>query len=380
MLSLRKVAIAVGLLVVPVAGHAQGRTCKTGGLFAGSPTYKATGEEKYPPGGIGLLDDPPLQWRTLDFAGKNLFTNTGQEIWVADLTAGKVRRIAGQENLGAPRFGDGACAKARFANIHDLAVLKDGSLVVADNAGHALLHVTDPLDPAKCAVAYLAGTRKATDQVSYIKYGDKDGPAAEAMIGLPEWPVVDDGGNVYFVDGATGKIKQLAVDDSVTTIAQLPRDKVQTFRGMTLIGDKLYTIGNSVAAGFVHEVDTHKGKVRQVLAATWEQMPEVGQNSAVSLSSITNDGKDLFISSSGYIWRLSPKGGKPVHVAGAGSPTEYPKTYDPEGKYAAKQLILRYRVGDQGNLGTNTAMTFHDGSLYWRGRSDSTFVLKIDCP
>jgi hypothetical protein len=199
---------------------------------------------------------------------KNLFTNTGQEIWVADLTAGKVRRIAGQENLGAPRFGDGACAKARFANIHDLAVLKDGSLVVADNAGHALLHVTDPLDPAKCAVAYLAGTRKATDQVSYIKYGDKDGPAAEAMIGLPEWPVVDDGGNVYFVDGATGKIKQLAVDDSVTTIAQLPRDKVQTFRGMTLIGDKLYTIGNSVAAGFVHEVDT---RTRARCARCWRR-------------------------------------------------------------------------------------------------------------
>ena len=376
--SLRKIAVVVGLVVVPAAAQAQ-RTCKTGELFAGSPTFKAKGDEKLVPGGMGLTDEPPLQWRTLDFAGKNLFTNTGQELWVADLTAGKVRRVAGEEKPGAPRFSDGPCAKARFVNIHDQVLLKDGSVIVADHGAHAILRVTDPLDPAKCAVSFLAGTRKATDSVNYLKGGDKDGPASEALISQPEWPVVDGAGNVYFVDGGAMKIKQLGLDDSVTTIAQMPRDKIQTFRGMTLLGDKLYTIGNSLATGFIHEVDTHTGKVRQVLAATYEQMPEVGQNQAVALSSITNDGKDLFVSSSGYIWRLSPKGGKPVYVAGAGSPTEYPKTYDPAGSYPAKQLVLRYRVGDQGNLGTNTAMTYYDGALYWRGRSDSPFIVKIDC-
>jgi hypothetical protein len=379
MLSLRTIVVAAGLLLVPGAAQAQ-RTCKTGGLFAGNPTFKPTGNEKIPPAGVGLTDEPQVQWRTLDFAGDNLYTNNGQEIWVADLKTEKMRRVAGQENPGAARFSDGPCgSKARFVNIHGLAVLKDGSLIVADHGAHAILRVTDPLDAAKCNVSFLAGTRKATDSTNYLRPGDKDGPGAQALLGQPEWPVVDGAGNVYFVDGASGKLKHLGLDDEVTTIAKLPRDKIQTFRGMTLLGDKLYTIGNSLATGFVHEIDPQRGKVRQVLAATYEQMPEVGGNQAVALSSITNDGKDLFVSSSGFIWRLNPRGGKPVHIAGAGSPQEYPKSYNPEGSYAAKQLILRYRVGDQGAMGTNTAMAYHDGALYWRGRSDSSFVLKIDC-
>src|SRR5262245_28809676 len=87
MLSLRTIAVAVGLSFVPAAAQAQ-RTCKTGGLFAGSPTFKTKGDEKLAAAGMGLTDEPPLQWRTLDFSGKTLFTNTGQELWAADLAAG----------------------------------------------------------------------------------------------------------------------------------------------------------------------------------------------------------------------------------------------------------------------------------------------------
>jgi hypothetical protein len=379
MLSIRSL-MAAAVLLAPAAALAQGRTCKTGELFAGSPVYRPTGTEKMP-ATMGLTDEPPLHWRTLTFAGNTLYTNTGQEIWAADLASGKLRRVAGEQAPGAPRFSDGPCAKARFANLHGMAALPDGSLVVADHEAHALLRITSPQDPAACAVAFLAGTRKATDNVRFIRSGDKDGPGAEALIANPEWPVADGAGNIYFVDGGTGKVKQVDLENHVSTLAKLPREGgIQVFRDMTLLGGKLYTIGNTFTTGYVHEVDTRNGKVRKLATLGWEQLPEVGQNATVALSSITTDGKDLFLSSSGFIWRMSPRGGKPVHVAGAGSPNDFPKGYDPEGKHPAKQLVLRYRIGDQNNLGTNTAMTYHDGALYWRGRSDSPFVVKISCP
>src|SRR5688500_10213615 len=101
MLSFRSISLGAALLaLIPATAAAQavqGRTCKTGQLFAGSPTYRMTGNEKMAYGGMGLTDEPPLQWRTLVFSGKTLYTNNGQEIWAADLTAGKVKRIAGSE-------------------------------------------------------------------------------------------------------------------------------------------------------------------------------------------------------------------------------------------------------------------------------------------
>src|SRR5688572_11193634 len=66
-------AAAAGLVGsgVPGAALAQGRTCKTGELFAGSPMHRPSAEDKIP-ATRGLTDEPPLRWRTLTFAGKTL--------------------------------------------------------------------------------------------------------------------------------------------------------------------------------------------------------------------------------------------------------------------------------------------------------------------
>ncbi len=380
-LRLALAAVAAVACLSPAAAQAQLKSCKNGSIVAGDPLYKRTGTEQIPPSGSGLRDDPPLFWRTLAFAGDNLYTDTGQEVWVADLKTGKLSRVAGEEQKGLPRFGAGPCSQARFANIHGIAALSDGTLVVADHDANALLSISQPNDPGRCTVAYLAGTKKPSDAARDLPRGDKDGPGADALLAEPEWPVADAAGNVYFVDGGALKVKKLAADaaHTVTTVAPLPKEGgIQSYRGMTMLKGKLYALTNNFTFGFVFEIDPASGAVKKTLAADGKSLAEIGPNMVVAFSSITNDGKDLFVSGSGFVWRLTT-GGKVSLLAGAGSPLEYPTGYDPKVTHPAKQLILRYRVGDQGPMGTNTAMAVKDGALYWRGRNESPFVLKIDC-
>ena len=47
---------------------------------------------------------------------------------------------------------------------------------------------------------------------------------------------------------------------------------------------------------------------------------------------------------------------------------------------AAKELFLRFRSGDESSAGTSTFMTWSDNAIYWRGKHDGPYVLKIACP
>jgi hypothetical protein len=118
--------------------------------------------------------------------------------------------------------------------------------------------------------------------------------------------------------------------------------------------------------------------VREVIGAKGKDVPQVGENQAVSFAGLTTDGKDLFVTGSGYIWRVTPMG-KIAHIAGAGSPLQFPKGYDAMGENPAKKIFLRYRVGDQSVMGATAAIAHHGGALYYRGKASGTYVVKIDC-
>src|SRR5690606_36164431 len=112
----------------PVNGAAS--SCSTGTLYAGNPVYDGEPTDRPAPG-TGILEDPPLQWQNLVFAGTNLYTRDQGEIWhVGTSAAAPVEnRIAGL-NVGATfPYKAGACEEARFAKIEGLAALPDGSLV-----------------------------------------------------------------------------------------------------------------------------------------------------------------------------------------------------------------------------------------------------------
>jgi hypothetical protein len=358
---------------------AQVKACKAAQILYGNPDFR--GPRERPKSGASAKADPPLGWRTLAFAGKNVYTSTGQEVWATDLAGGTLRLVAGEQQNAMPKLAEGPCATARFANIHGITALPDGSLVVADNGANAVLQINSPDDAAKCQVVTLAGTNKPIASVSNMVAGDKDGPVGESKLGLPSWPVADPEGNVYFIDNSTAKLKKIAPDaaHTTTTVATFPRDQgIQTYRGLTILKDKLYASTNNFATGFIFEADPKTGQVRKVLAAQGKDLAEIGPNMGASFSSITDDEKDLFITGSGYIWRVTT-GGKVTHVAGAGAPLTWPQGYDPKAEHPAKKVILRYRVSDQSVVGTTAGLEYNDGALYYRGKSDSSYVMKIDC-
>src|SRR5215831_13411461 len=123
---MRMYTIAWGVLSNLVAAVVQAApVCSTAELFAGNPSYEEPMDRASE--GQGLLDNPPLAWRSLLFVGDKLVTHVGQEIWHTDLKATKpvIKRLAGRENRTGQTIKTGACQDARSANIAGVALKSD---------------------------------------------------------------------------------------------------------------------------------------------------------------------------------------------------------------------------------------------------------------
>ena len=368
------VLAATTLVAAPRPAAAQVKACKTGSIVVGNPSYKGT--DRPAPAGVKATADPPLGVRAMVFKGKTMYTSSGEDVWAIDLAGGTMRRVAGQHSPKLT-FADGPCDKARFQNIHGLTLLSDGSIVVADFAAGALLKITSPDDPAACKVSYHAGTSTPADS-TVAQSGDADGPPGTGKLLWPEWPAADAAGNVYVIDATTAKLRKVAPDRTISTVTTLPGGGSPTYEGLTLLGGKLYTISNGANTGIVTEIDPATGKVRKVFEGGYRQIVEIPPGRAPVLSAITSDGKDLFITGSGFVWRLTTAG-KISHVAGKAIESELPRGYDVNAPHPPKDLYLRIRNGDATTTGALSALAYHDGSLYYRGRADGVYVVKIDC-
>ena len=114
---------------------------------------------------------------------------------------GTVATLAG----GAEGFQDGQGAAARFDTPSGLALDATGNLYVADTGNHAIRKVT----PAG-VVTTLAGTGTP---------GWRDGPGAQAQFDGPMGLAVDAAGRVIVADAYNDRIRAIAPDGQVTTLA-----------------------------------------------------------------------------------------------------------------------------------------------------------------
>ncbi len=366
------------LLGVAQAAHADAKVCKAGALVFGNATYPYKAGDKPNPSGQTVRQDPPLPWEGVAFQGDKVFTSGPQEIWGGPV-AGAIKRLAGTEENVA-KFADGPCADAHFGAIWGLAVLRDGTLVVADHLANAILTVTDAEKPT-CKVTVLVGPKKPLAEANLATAGDTDGPAASAAVGKPAWPVVDGSGNIYFIDGATDKVKMIASDaaHTVSTLGQLRHAReVEPYHGMTLMDDKLYAVTSTLANGLVQEIDPATKKVRVVKDGGGATFAPLDSTHSPALGSITNDGSALLVFGRGYIWRMTTDGRVNV-VAGAGWDIDFPKGYNPAGVYPSNQLHLYYKFSSAAS-GASTYMAWHNNAIYWRGVYSSPYVVKITCP
>lgn len=125
--------------------------------------------------------------------------------------ASRVTTVAGL--AGSPGFADGAGAQARFSGLSGVAVGPDDTIYVAD-AGNNRVRVvrgqTDSAGVTTYTVSTLAGNATA---------GYADGLAASARFNGPQGVAVDGAGVVYVADTGNNRVRRIASDGLVTTLA-----------------------------------------------------------------------------------------------------------------------------------------------------------------
>lgn len=125
--------------------------------------------------------------------------NDDGAIFVTDGTGGRVFRIAPDGVL--TQVAEGLDMPSAIA------VLPDGGLVVANTGAHTIVRI----DPATGAVTILAGAAG--------ERGYEDGPAASARFDAPVGVAAASDGTVYVADTYNDRIRVIAADGSVTTLA-----------------------------------------------------------------------------------------------------------------------------------------------------------------
>jgi serine/threonine-protein kinase len=120
--------------------------------------------------------------------------------------AGEVTTFAGLPMAGyAAGYADGPAAEAKFNGPRSVAVDGAGNVYVADTGNHCIRVITPGGQ-----VSTLAGVKEP---------GYADGQGAEARFSFPAGIAMDAEGNVYVADTANHRIRRIAPDGTVTTLA-----------------------------------------------------------------------------------------------------------------------------------------------------------------
>jgi RHS repeat-associated protein len=123
----------------------------------------------------------------------------------------KVATIVGL--AGSPGFADGIGSQARFNSPAGVATGAGDSIVVADAGNHRIRAVRT--EPDQSGVPQWVVSTLAGDGVA----GFADGPAATARFNNPQGVAVNSSGVVFIADTANNRIRKIALDQTVTTIA-----------------------------------------------------------------------------------------------------------------------------------------------------------------
>ncbi len=361
-------------------GGAAGFTCTSGAVFAGNPTHPDPMVR--PAEGTGLLEDPPFPYRTLIFTAGQMITHDGQEIWRANLSDGKLHKVAGTE--AGQALITGPCAGARFSNIFGIALASDGSLYVSDQTANAILKITDPLG-AGCTVSHLAGTPMDVQPgiitpVNPPNVGNVDGPGASAKFGLPERMVLDATGNIYVWDFGNDSIRKIANDADHTVSTFLPNIGGAALVTSTFLNGKIYMWGKFSNDVFLWELDPATPGVKREIFKGRASL--FGGNSSDSLSQggIVNDGTALIVFFNGQLFRITTTGTVSAPLAGKYQPgLTFSSNYDPHVSHPAAslevpQLSLFATAGVHSFLAINETQ-----DLFISTRDENTYVLKVDC-
>ncbi|MFY9574616.1 MAG: IPT/TIG domain-containing protein, partial [Blastocatellia bacterium] len=114
-----------------------------------------------------------------------------------------VTTVAG--SAGTPGFADGAASQALFRDLASIASAPDDTIYVADAGNNRIRKIA--IDGA---VTTVAGDGNA---------GFADGPGASAQFNNPQGVAVDSSGGVYVADTGNHRLRRIATDGTVSTMA-----------------------------------------------------------------------------------------------------------------------------------------------------------------
>ncbi|MBA4094542.1 MAG: gluconolaconase, partial [Candidatus Accumulibacter sp.] len=273
----------------------------------------------------GVRDGPQAQGRFSDPFG--VAVDAHGNVYVADGgDSNRIRRI-GRDGVvstfaGAGEgFADGPGAAAAFHTPSALAIDRLGNLYVADTGNHAIRKITPD-----GSVSTLAGDGQP---------GDADGQGRAARFNAPVGVAVDARGNVYVADTYNDRIRRIAPDGMVTTIAGGARPGNADGPGASAAFDT----PSAIAAGkdgtlFVADTGNHAirridpaGTVSTLVAPlAGERRPLLRRPAGLAL---THDGHLYIAGGGGRVLQLGP-GGELRALDDADRPPE--STFGADGK------------------------------------------------
>ncbi|MER7670179.1 RICIN domain-containing protein [Kitasatospora sp. NPDC096128] len=121
-------------------------------------------------------------------------------------TDGRISTVAGTGTAGFGGDG-GPTAKAQLNYPRGVAVDGAGTLYIADAGNHRIRKVT-----ADGTISTVAGTGTAG-------FGGDGGPAIKAQLDSPFWVVVDGAGVLYIADYSNDRVRKVAADGTISTVA-----------------------------------------------------------------------------------------------------------------------------------------------------------------
>jgi len=201
---------------------------------------------------------------------------------------------------GREGFADGVGAAAAFHTPSALAADRLGNLYVADTGNHAIRKISPD-----GSVTTLAGDGQA---------GDADGMGRAARFNGPVGVAVDRHGNVYVADTYNDRIRRIAPDGAVTTIAGGARPGMADGAGAQAAFDTPSAIAVD-KDGVLFVADTGNNAIRRIGAdgvvstlfapAEGERQPVLRRPSGLAL---THDGYLYIAGGGGRIVQLAPNG------------------------------------------------------------------------
>jgi sugar lactone lactonase YvrE len=165
---------------------------------------------------IGFADGSPTVARFQD--PEEVAVGPDGSIYVADVLNHSIRRIQPDgttttiAGTGLPGYKDGPAKQAQFNSPYGIAVDKSGVIYVADSLNRRIRKITPD-----GMVSTLAGAPEQRD--GYFLPDVLDGPPTKARFAFPAGIDVDADGNVYVADFDANRIRKVAPDGTVTTLA-----------------------------------------------------------------------------------------------------------------------------------------------------------------